>query len=316
MVIYLIAAAIFFIFGIIFIMEVFNLLAMLGIKEPPYAFLKIKIVKIGLHAIATVIFLCMIWAIFIEPYQLSVTRLDIHTDKLAAGRVFRIAFLTDMHCSGKTSREEEIPAIIRDFNPDIMLFGGDYLNSAKGFPVLKEMVAGLPQPVNGIYGVYGNWDKYINVFRTEDAGIKELAGSLKVRLGESDIVSVSGMDYHPHNKSFEKIKTAARDNEYNILVTHKPDLIYDIEGLKTDLYLCGHTHGGQVRVPFYGAIVTLSKYGKEFEMGEYDVDGTKLYVSRGVGVEGGWLLPPLRFLCKPEVVLITISGRRTTDSGR
>lgn len=309
MIIYLIAAAVFFVLGIIFVMEVFNLLAVSGIKEPSYAFLRIKTVKIGLHSIAAVILFCMIWAVFIEPYQLSVTHLEIPTDKLAAGTSFKIAFLTDMHCSGKTSREEEIPGIIRDFNPDIILFGGDYLNSVEGLPVLKEMVNSLPQPVNGIHGVYGNWDKYINVFRIEDAGIKELAGSLKVRLGESGVVSVSGMDYYPHNKSFEKIKASAKDSEYNVLVTHKPDLIYDIEGLNTDLYLCGHTHGGQVRVPFYGAIITLSKYGKKFEMGEYDVDGVKLYVSRGVGVEGGWLLPPLRFLCKPEVALITVSGR-------
>jgi predicted MPP superfamily phosphohydrolase len=74
-----------------------------------------------------------------------------------------------------------------------------------------------------------------------------------------------------------------------------------------DLYLAGHTHGGQLRLPFFGAIVTASIYGKRYEMGAYRQGDTLLYVSRGVGMEGKGA-PRARFLCPPEVVLCTLMG--------
>jgi len=72
-----------------------------------------------------------------------------------------------------------------------------------------------------------------------------------------------------------------------------------------DLYLCGHTHGGQIRLPLYGAMITSSRLGKQFEMGHYQINGTHLYVNRGVGLEGLGA-PRIRFLCPPEVVLFTL----------
>jgi hypothetical protein len=72
-----------------------------------------------------------------------------------------------------------------------------------------------------------------------------------------------------------------------------------------NLYLCGHTHGGQVRLPFYGAVVTASTLGKRFEMGYYRLQDTHLYVSRGIGFEGMGA-PRVRFLCPPEITLVSI----------
>ena len=72
--------------------------------------------------------------------------------------------------------------------------------------------------------------------------------------------------------------------------------------LGVDLYLCGHTHGGQIRAPLYGALATSSRWGKRYEMGLYRERGTTLYVSRGLGVEGLGA-PRARFLAPPEIVL-------------
>lgn len=85
-----------------------------------------------------------------------------------------------------------------------------------------------------------------------------------------------------------------------------PDLVEDLTG--ADLYLAGHTHGGQVRVPGYGALVTFSRFDKKYEMGRYDVNGTALYVHRGVGFEPG--LPKVRFLCRPEIAVFDLVGTR------
>jgi predicted MPP superfamily phosphohydrolase len=75
-----------------------------------------------------------------------------------------------------------------------------------------------------------------------------------------------------------------------------------------DLYLAGHTHGGQLRLPVYGAMFTATTVGKRYEMGRYDVDGLTLYVSRGIGMEGKGA-PRARFLCPPEIVCIDVIGQ-------
>ena len=80
-----------------------------------------------------------------------------------------------------------------------------------------------------------------------------------------------------------------------------------LEGLNVDLYLSGHTHGGQVRLPFYGAPVTLSRFGKKYEAGMYTSIGceTKLYVNRGIGLENK-PAPKVRFLCRPEITVFEL----------
>jgi predicted MPP superfamily phosphohydrolase len=79
-----------------------------------------------------------------------------------------------------------------------------------------------------------------------------------------------------------------------------------------DLYLCGHTHGGQVRLPIYGAIITSSSLGKRYEMGPYVEQDTTLYISRGIGLEG-LSAPRMRLLCPPEIILFSLSGSKGDD---
>ena len=75
-----------------------------------------------------------------------------------------------------------------------------------------------------------------------------------------------------------------------------------------DLQLSGHTHGGQVRLPLYGALLTLSAMGKRFEAGLYRLGEMALYVNRGLGMEGG-AAPRVRFLCRPEITVFDLLGR-------
>jgi predicted MPP superfamily phosphohydrolase len=95
---------------------------------------------------------------------------------------------------------------------------------------------------------------------------------------------------------------------YRILLFHYPDFAQLAAQAHVDLYLAGHTHGGQVRVPFYGALLVNSLVSGEYQMGRYDIEDTTLFVSRGVGFSGGYE-PQVRFRCPPEVVLITLRGK-------
>ncbi|MFL5318701.1 MAG: metallophosphoesterase, partial [Myxococcaceae bacterium] len=95
-------------------------------------------------------------------------------------------------------------------------------------------------------------------------------------------------------------------DRYRIVVLHTPDDVEHAAERKPDLYLAGHTHGGQVRIPLYGAVITESAFDKKYEMGEYRVQETTLFVSRGVGVEPG--MPRIRFDCRPEIAVIDLIG--------
>ena len=96
---------------------------------------------------------------------------------------------------------------------------------------------------------------------------------------------------------------------FTLLLYHSPDLIAEAAEHGIDLYLGGHTHGGQLRLPLYGAMATSSIYGKEYEAGLYERDGTRMYISRGIGFEGG-PMPRARFLCRPEVISLELGGAR------
>jgi len=91
------------------------------------------------------------------------------------------------------------------------------------------------------------------------------------------------------------------------LLYHSPDLIREAAEHQIDLYLGGHTHGGQLRLPFYGAIITNSIYGRRYAAGLFEESGTTMYISRGLGFGSGGM-PRARFLCRPEIVSLELSG--------
>ena len=91
---------------------------------------------------------------------------------------------------------------------------------------------------------------------------------------------------------------------FAIFLHHYPDEIREVSRQGVDLYCAGHTHGGQVALPFYGALVTFSRFGKRYESGLYREGLTALYVNRGIGMEGGALR--VRFCARPEITVIDV----------
>jgi hypothetical protein len=158
----------------------------------------------------------------------------------------------------------------------------------------------------GRFAAQGNQDV---AYRAET----DLFGGVAVELtGEPQAVGdgravLCGAPY-PNGGVLERCLRAS-EGRLRIVAYHTPDLVEDLAPLGPDLYLAGHTHGGQVRVPLYGAVVTMSELGKRYEMGRYTVGSTALYVNRGVGMEGG-LAPRVRFLCRPEIAVIDLVGSK------
>ncbi|MCS7187075.1 MAG: hypothetical protein RMK89_09005 [Armatimonadota bacterium] len=182
---------------------------------------------------------------------------------------------------------------------------GDYLNSQDGVPVVRKLVCQL-KAKHWIFTIIGNWDfwYFANVV-FEGTKVKVLDGD-GVRLKVNGCwIYTSGASVE-NESALEQSLRKRRPKDFTVLLYHSPELIEDASRLGFDLYLSGHTHGGQVVLPFYGAIITLSRYGKRFERGLHQVGNTLMYVNRGIGFEGGF--SPLRFCSRPEVTVFRIAG--------
>ncbi len=160
------------------------------------------------------------------------------------------------------------------------------------------------------YAVRGNWDTMFwsrrDVFA--DSGARELKGEavpITVRGSELWIIGAPAAGLGLGLGKLDAALAQVPPGAFTIFLYHYPDEIFEIARRGVDLYCAGHTHGGQVALPFYGAIVTLSRLGKQFEWGFCRVDRTWMYVNRGIGMEGG-VAPRVRFWAWPEITVIEV----------
>lgn len=265
---------------------------------------KVSIVSFSLTFAAI---LCFLYGYFIEPYNVKVEKVEIYSDKLVSKEI-RIVHISDLHCDTKIRNEYKLKELINPLKPDVILYTGDSLNSLQALPNFKAALRGLNARI-GKFAVKGNIDVWyydeLDIF--SETGFKVLDSEAIKLVKGNEIFYVSGIPFDS-DYMLKKVMGEIPSNTYNIFLYHTPDLVEDINVENTDLYLAGHTHGGQVRLPIYGALVTLSKFGKKYEMGKYQVQNTILYVNRGIGMEGG-TAPRVRFLAPPEITLIDVKPR-------
>jgi uncharacterized protein len=262
----------------------------------------------------------LIWGAFFEPFRLNLTEIGVTTDRLPAGVLpIRLLHLTDLHLSRITEREETLLWLVERARPDVIVLTGDYLNLShvddnQSQEQLRRLLGQLSAP----YGVYASLgsptvdarDVVPELFR--DLPIRLLRDEhAEVQLDEQRRLVLLGLDCSHDIETdaavLASVIVRAPQNAPHVLLYHSPELMPQACHHNVDLYLCGHTHGGQVRLPIYGAIVTSSQLGKRYEMGHYHERRTHLYVSRGIGLEG-LSAPRVRFLCPPEVTLVQLQG--------
>jgi hypothetical protein len=246
---------------------------------------------------------CVTYGLTIEPDWLQVSHLEVPTARLPSGTRLRVVHLSDLHVDGWTKALRRLPDEVNALQPDLLVFTGDSLNSEAGLPVLREVLSRI-QTRYGRFAVRGNHDVwYWSELDLFGGGVAQELQSEALRTAEGRVV-LCGAPYGVPGR----IDSCLRDNPdgLRLVAYHTPDLVEDLAPLSPDLYLAGHTHGGQVRMPFYGALLTMSRFDKKYEMGPYTVGQTTLFVSRGIGVEPR--APRVRFLCRPEIVVIDLVG--------
>jgi predicted MPP superfamily phosphohydrolase len=261
-----------------------------------------------LHSLALLGIVCLLYSYFIEPYWIDVRTVTVATEKFK-NTSLRIVQISDLHCDRTLRNEKKMVDIVNSLTPDIVVFTGDALNSPEALQTFREVMGKLKAGI-GKYAVRGNFDvwywKDLNLFAK--TGFKVLDKET-VRLSKNgETFSITGLSCEYLRKGNYVFESVPGDG-YSIFLCHYPDLIEGVKGANVDLYLAGHTHGGQVAVPFYGALITLSKYGKRYESGKYVVGKTILYVNRGIGMEGG-AAPRIRFWSRPEITVFDITPKR------
>lgn len=253
---------------------------------------------------------CLIfgYAYYIEPNMLSIKNIKINSEKLDNN--IKIVFFSDTHI-GKLSPDENIDKIvskINEVNADIVIFGGDLIDKYHIDKPNTENISNSFKNINAKYGKYAVWGNHDygggahRVYKEilEDSGFQVLKNQF-IYIDELNINIIGIDDYLFGNPKL--LPEHKKSGAYNILISHAPDAVDDIDLEDIDYILSGHSHGGQVYIPILSNYI-VPPGAKNYLKGEYILSEiSTLFVSSGIGMTQ----LPLRFLNKPEIIQININ---------
>ncbi|MFZ2492229.1 MAG: metallophosphoesterase [Thermoanaerobaculia bacterium] len=244
-----------------------------------------------------------------DVYDIEVTHHEVVVDGLPeAFDGFRIAFLTDTHVASfvRPAFYREAVSQAMRFRPDLVLLGGDFVTWKRHIPLMAEvLLSGLSAP-DGVYAVLGNHDYWADANQVRDLmearGVEFIVNRRVTIDRRGTKLDLIGIDEVYRGEPDLEAAFAGLDGSTPVLgLSHHPDIIDLLEGRRLDLLVCGHTHGGQIRFPFFGSVVVPSRHEARYAAGFRRVGRVLIYVSRGIGA-----IPPLRILCRPEVATFTL----------
>lgn len=261
-----------------------------------------------------VLFALAIDAFWFEPSSIRLIKHEINVTSAKELRGLRIAVIADLHTGAPYIGEAKLRRIVHlvsSAKPDLILLAGDYVVEGviggKTMPI--ETTAALLQPLRapmGVYAVLGNhdhWDDENKIARAlRSVGIKVVENEsvrLKGHNHEFSLVGIGDrMTFHDNiARAFRAVPKDARA----LCLTHSPDVFPDLP--KTCLLtIAGHTHGGQVALPFTGRLIVPSKFGQRYAAGLIQENGKYMFISTGIGTS----IIPVRFGVPPEISLIEI----------
>ena len=240
--------------------------------------------------------------------KVVVNRLDLRFAEIPESfRGYRILHLTDLHLDCVKGIEDIICDRIQGLEYDLCVITGDYRESTHGgfkqiLPPFKKIVDAI-RAQDGILALLGNHDSYLMVEEFEAMGVRVLTNeTVKIeRRGEH--IWVTGVD-DPSKYYTDNAQRAMEEhhNGFKIVLVHSPELFDLADENDYQLYLCGHTHGGQIRLPGGFAPVTHLKTGRKFYRGLWHYNNMIGYTNQGCSASG----IPVRFNTQSEVALITL----------
>ena len=264
-----------------------------------------------------------IYCVFYEPYAITLEHYRIVSPKVE--KPIRIVFVSDTQTNTISNYELKVFRLMNSQSADIILLGGDYIQfygKTGDADTLQKRFNGaliaekFDAPL-GVYAVQGNNDS-TELFRKlfKDTGIQVMTNTKTIDLGPLVLTLLSRGEsflskYGNMNRPKVFLKTEEMQAKFHLMIGHSP--AYITGQTDADLMLAGHTHGGQIIIPFYGPIATGVRnhpFPRQWAVGmhtgtHHHPNGARFIVTRGSGMERGWA-PEIRFLCKPEISIIDI----------
>jgi predicted MPP superfamily phosphohydrolase len=241
--------------------------------------------------------------VHVNRYQIPIANLP------PAFHGFTLAQLTDLHLGFLVSESfiEEIVHRTNRLRTDMIVCTGDYVHERntieeieKVWPILSKLTA-----KDGVYSVLGNHDHWADSDRSlywlERKGQNIRHECKPIYKGRDRILIGGAGDYWEDELEIDKAFACSDENECRVLLAHNPDSVDTEFNTSLSLVLSGHTHGGQVVVPFFGPPVLPVK-NKDYSSGLITTPRTQLFISRGIG----WTIYPVRFNCYPEIAVLEL----------
>ncbi|OAB45582.1 metallophosphoesterase [Paenibacillus antarcticus] len=262
------------------------------------------------------------YATEIEPKALSVTRIEIenkYVQKSFDGKT--IIQFSDTHL-GPDYSVDQLQSLVDRMNilkPDMVVFTGDLFDNyaeygSENRKLAQKVLAKIEAPL-GKYAVYGNHDRGGGGSRVykeymEEAGFMVLVNEVHtITSANGERLTITGLDdFLLGRPMIESTLQSLRPQDFNLLLVHQPDVSDRFTDYPVDLQLSGHSHGGQVRIPFLKPLITTS-LGNKYIEGLYSLEGKirplTLYVNRGIGTTR----LPIRLFEKPELTVIRLKNQ-------
>jgi uncharacterized protein len=262
-----------------------------------------------------------LYASVVEPRFVQRTRTRLHFRRLpSALEGLRIALLADLHASPSTPAHliSRVVRLTNEARPDVIAIAGDLAEDEASLETVLDVLTGLDAPL-GVFVVPGNHDyRDVGIERWHDAVARrpkliDLTNRCRVvrvrRRRRTDDVAqlcIAGVDDLSHGRPRLDFLPTTERRDFTLLLAHHPDQAERARRAldSVDLVLSGHTHGGQVRLPFFGAIVNSAENPDLYDAGVRRRPWTQVYTSRGIGTTH----LPIRFMARPEIALLTLTA--------
>lgn len=248
-----------------------------------------------------------------DTCSVTVNKVQIESEKWTNKQPLRIIQISDMHNRKFGKNNEKVFRQLKKFTPDIVLITGDLIDrSTKEFSRVKGFIQELTLNCPHVYFVNGNHEcehpreQQLHQILIEN-GVKILNNENIVCNVEGNSVNIIGInDAATDHDDLQKATDRVDGNYYTILLSHAPNIVWKEEEAisKMNLILSGHTHGGQLRIPFIGALVIPEqKFPATYDQGTYKLDkDCTLYIDHGLGTTR----LPVRLFCRSQITYMEV----------
>lgn len=233
-------------------------------------------------------------ACVIEPQWLKVK-----TIRISDNPTHRVVHVTDIHHKGDCPYLETVVNTINSLKPDAVCFTGDLIEKAAFLPEALAFMRNIKAPIYGVPGNHDYWSKCrfsdIEECFVNSGGAWLMDKQVRSHDGKLHFTGATCLNWGKPRVH------APQPEGKNIMLMHYPLFVEKLTPHKFDLVLAGHSHGGQVRIPFVGPIIVPFWVGR-YDMGLYNTDAGPLYVNPGIG----YIATSIRFNCRPELTVFEV----------